>query len=288
MAKRTVDDLTGWLHARDGIAHRADLLAAGFPVALLRTFARDGGVEVIRRAWFALPSAHAHLVTAARAAGRVSCVAFARERGWWMPDGVDARPHLHKVPGTGSVRMPAGWSGVLHWTTSIGALPARNLRTSVHDALAHIALCLSYDDALVLWESAAQKERISADTLRAVKWRTPAARELAGAVQGLSDSGLETTLLVPLRRWGVQIRQQVWLAGHPVDLLIGERLVVQVDGFQFHADSASRSRDIAHDAELRLRGYTVLRFSYAQVVHNRAQVERVIGHALAQGLHLAA
>ena len=72
-----------------------------------------------------------------------------------------------------------------------------------------------------------------------------------------------------------------------VDGLIGERLVVQIDGFAHHSTSAQRSADIAHDAELRLRGYTVLRFSYRQVVHESVLVERTIRRAIAQRLHLA-
>ncbi|GAA3632816.1 hypothetical protein GCM10022200_14760 [Microbacterium awajiense] len=57
--------------------------------------------------------------------------------------------------------------------------------------------------------------------------------------------------------------------------------------YEFHSSSAQRGADIAHDAELRLRGYTVLRFSYHQVVRDRPGVERVIRRAVAAGLHLA-
>ena len=94
--------------------------------------------------------------------------------------------------------------------------------------------------------------------------------------------------MAPLRRWGLRVRQQVWIGGRPVDALVGDRLVVQLDGYEFHSTSAQRTRDIAHDAELRLRGYTVLRFGYAQVVHDWPTVERTILHAVAAGIHLAA
>jgi very-short-patch-repair endonuclease len=88
-----------------------------------------------------------------------------------------------------------------------------------------------------------------------------------------------------LRRLRVRVRQQVYLAGRPVDVLVGEWLVIQIDGWAHHSSSTQRSKDISHDAELRLRGYTVLRFSYAQVVHDPAAVERAIRRALAAGLH---
>ena len=88
--------------------------------------------------------------------------------------------------------------------------------------------------------------------------------------------------------WGLPIRQQIHLAGRPVDVLIGERLVVQIDGYAFHSSSAQRTRDVAHDAELRLRGYEVLRFTYAQVIHDWPSVERAISRAIAAGAHRAA
>ena len=94
-------------------------------------------------------------------------------------------------------------------------------------------------------------------------------------------------MVTPLRRWGVRVRQQVVLAGRPVDVLVGDRLVLQIDGYEHHSSSAQRAKDIAHDAELRLRGYTVFRLSYSQVVHDWPAVERRIKRALAAGLHLA-
>ncbi len=83
------------------------------------------------------------------------------------------------------------------------------------------------------------------------------------------------------------MRFQQFVAGHPVDALIGERLVVQLDGFAFHSTSADRTRDVAHDRELIARGFTVLRFTYAEVLHRWDSVERAISRAIAQGAHLS-
>jgi very-short-patch-repair endonuclease len=278
--------LLQWIGERDGVAHRADILAAGFSVAGLRSFVRDGFGVMIRRAWVALPDADPALVLAARAGGRVSCVSLAVRRGWWIPDRPEA-VHLHLLPNAGSAHVTGRIDAVLHWARPL-APTGRALVGEVEDALQHIATCRPREEALVLWESAARLERLAPDYLRSVAWTSVAARELAGAVNGLSDSGLETLLVTPLRRWGVLVRQQVVLAGRPVDILIGERLVIQIDGWQFHSSAAQRAKDIAHDAELRLRGYTVFRFGYAQVVHGREEVLRVIRRALASRLHLAA
>ncbi len=90
------------------------------------------------------------------------------------------------------------------------------------------------------------------------------------------------------RALGGHIRQQVFIAGRRVDLLVGERLVVQIDGFAHHSTSEQRTKDVALDAELVLRGYTVLRFTYAQIVYDWDAVERTIARAISTGAHRAA
>lgn len=286
VARPTVGQVQARLSERGGIAHRDELLRAGFPIQLLRAFVREGHGRLIRRRWISLPGAPDELRTAAAAGGRITCTSLARRRGWWMPPGVGTEPHLHLVPGSAAPQLGPGWSGVTHWTRPL-APSDRTLLGTVEDALLHVASCLDHDTALVLWESAARVESIAPDALRAIAWTSRAARELAEAVTGLSDSGLETLVVIPLRRWGLRVRQQVKLAGRFVDLLVGDRLVLQIDGYEFHSSSSQRTKDIAHDAELRLRGYTVLRFSYAQIVHDWPGVERVLRRALVVGLHLA-
>lgn len=280
------EELRAWMEHHEGIVHREDALAAGFSLGALRDFMRSGQARMIRRAWAALPHAVPALVTAAEAGGRVTCVTLARRRKWWMPESVDTRVHLHLRPHAGAARLPESWPGVLHWTQPIAPV-GRTLEAPIEDALAHIAVCLPFDTALVLWESASRVEVLSPEALRAIAWRGPAARELAAAVTGLADSGLETLVVTPLRRMGLRVRQQVKLAGHLVDALVGDRLVLQIDGYEHHASSGQRTKDIALDAELRLRGYTVLRFSYRQIVHEWRAVERIIARAVAAGLHLS-
>ncbi|HKT56027.1 MAG TPA: DUF559 domain-containing protein, partial [Microbacterium sp.] len=82
------------------------------------------------------------------------------------------------------------------------------------------------------------------------------------------------------------IRQQVRIDGRPVDALIGDALIAQLDGFAFH-QAADRRRDIRADARLVLRGYTVLRFDYQQVFFDPGYVVETIQLAIAQQLHRA-
>lgn len=200
-----------------------------------------------------------------------------------MPDGATSQLHLH----VGTNAHKHHDEAILHWAAPLVDRGPRALTASVEDALTHIAQCFVREDALSIWDSAVRAESLDLESLRAVRWPSSASRDLAVTVEGRSDSGIETLFVVRLSSWGVPLRQQVVLAGHPVDVVIGSHLVVQIDGFAHHSSSADRSRDVAHDAELRLRGYTVFRFTYAQIVHDWARVEATITAAIARGLHLA-
>ncbi|GAA1945230.1 endonuclease domain-containing protein [Microbacterium deminutum] len=277
-------ELHEWIDENGGIAHRRAADEAGFALRTRRAAVRDGLVERIRHNWLATASAPADLRTAAENSGRLACVSAARRRGWWMPEDIDERIHLRLDPNGAS----ADKAVLAHWTRELAPAPGYGLVESVEDALAHIAVCLTSENARVVWESAIRVEGLSLEALRRVPWPTRAAAACAGAASGLSDSGLETIFVVKLEGWDVGIRQQVVIAGRRVDLLVGDRLVVQIDGYAHHSSSQQRTKDVALDAELVLRGYTVLRFTYAQVIHDWDSVERTMARAIAAGFHRAA
>lgn len=153
--------------------------------------------------------------------------------------------------------------------------PAVGGLESVPDMLAHVSTCLPRLEALIVWESALNRELISPRQLQRIAWRTPRDRRLAEDASPLSDSLLETLALHRLQQLGLGLAQQVRLRGRPVDFLIEERLVVQVDGYQFHS-AGQRRADIEHDALLGLDGYPVLRFGYGDVVDRWPHVQQLV------------
>jgi very-short-patch-repair endonuclease len=96
---------------------------------------------------------------------------------------------------------------------------------------------------------------------------------------------METLVGARLRGIPARVHPQVVILGHRVDFLIGDRLVLQIDGG--HHVGAQRNADTAHDTLLTLHGYTVIRVGYADVVHRWPDVQDRVLRALAQGLHLA-
>lgn len=231
----------------------------------------------VRRDWIALPRADPHLVAAARSGVVLSCVTAAERRGLWVTER-PRKPHVAH-PGRGRLERP---DAVVHWQRAIVPRHPDQLEDGIENILLTTAGCLPYESAMAVWESALNEKLVDLDALRRLPW-VGAARRLVAEVTPWPDSGLETFMPLRLRWMGVPIRAQIWIAGHRVDFLIGERLILQIDGG--HHVGAQRTEDNRHDAELTLRGYHVIRVGYAQVMHHWPEVQEHIMRAVAQGLH---
>ena len=275
--------LEEWLRRRGGAAHTSDIYAAGFSRSAVSASVRGGGMLRIRRSWIVLDDCDAAIVAAVRVGGRLTCVSAAERIGLWTP----AHEDVHVVVAPGATRLESTGLRV-HWSGGPAPVGARATVDPLINVLHHVARCVEPVGAMAIWESALNKRLVDASVLQGIRWRSTRARRLADLAGALSDSGLETHFLELMRSVGIAVRQQVWIDGHPVDALIGDRLVVQLDGFAHHSDPVARRRDIEADARLRLRGYTVLRFDYVQVLFQPEKVVEIVRSAVAQGLHLAA
>lgn len=274
--------LEEWLHRHDGIAHTSEIYAAGFSKHAVAV-AVERGMLRVRRSWIALPGSDPHLLAAIRAGGRLTCISEARRLGLWVPEG-DDDVHIVAPPRSGTMRA----QGVhVHWSNGPAPVHPRAVSDPLLNVLHHTARCLDAAAALAVWESALNRKLVAGEVLSRVAWRGRRERRLARVASNLADSGLETEFVTLMRDIGVSGRQQVWVDGHPVDSLVGDRLIVQLDGFAHHSSPAARRRDLEADARLRLRGYTVLRFDYQQVFFQPKLVQDIVRAAIAQRLHLA-
>jgi len=267
------------LHARGGVTRTRTLLRAGVSAHALRRAKESGGIRTVRNGWVALPDADRMKVAAAKRGVIISCITVADRCGLWVPDASE----VHVAAPAHAGRVNAGTSFV-HWARP--ALPRHpdDCEDSLENALVLIASCQPFESALVVWESALNKRLVDLDVLRHLPLPPPAVRVLEHA-RPFSDSGLETIVPQRLRWMNVPMQQQVWLLGRPVDLLIGDRLVLQIDGG--HHVGAQRTSDIEHDAQLKLRGFHVIRVGYDQVMNQWPSVQALIMDAVAQRLHLA-
>lgn len=256
------------------------LREAGVSAHSLRCAKERGEIRTVRQGWVALPDADPQVVGAVARGVVLSCVTAAERHGLWMPE----RLPLHVAAPPHAARITVPSRVVVHWARPILPRPPDATVDEVVNALALVAGCQPFESALVIWESAMNKGLIDAARLRGLDLPAPA-RELLTRARPFADSGLETIFISRLRWMGVRMLPQAWILDRRVDLLIGERLVVQIDGATH--TGAQRTRDIAHDAQLVLHGYYSLRFSYEQVMERWPEVQAVIMEAVAQGKHLA-
>lgn len=273
-----VADLVAFVRSRGDVARVPALIEAGHSKYVVSRALDRGALVRVRRGWVALPGADPELVSAARVGVTISCISQARRLSLWVLR--EDRTHVAARP-KGSI---APTSARVHWARPVVPRHPDQLTDSIENALALIASCQPFESALAVWESALRAGLVVRGSLERLDLGVSARRVLEVAAPW-SDSGLETFVVARLRWMRLPIVPQAWIAGHRVDFLIGARLVLQVDGG--HHVGAQRTSDIAHDAQLMLLGYHVMRVGYEQVVDRWHEVQDLVMRAVAQGLHLA-
>ncbi|GAA5209912.1 endonuclease domain-containing protein [Microbacterium kyungheense] len=274
------------LQASSGIARQSTLVGRTCTKRELAEAVAAGQLERVRRSWLALPATDPLLVAAARAGVVIGCVTRARRLGLWVLDEGDL-PHVCAPPASGGVRVARDGEtdaprAVVHWFAPVMPRPPHTLEDGIENTLVAVAQCVPFDNALVIWDSALNKRLVDRDVLARLPLPASARAVLAEATP-FADSGLETIVPRRLRWLRLRIVPQAWVLGHRVDFLIGDRLVLQIDGG--HHVGAQRDEDIRHDAKLLLHGYHVIRVSYQMIIGDWPAVQKLIMEAVAQNLH---
>jgi len=280
MHPRSEPDVAECVAELGGVARVAALRDRGYRRAQLERSLREGGLIRIRQGWVAIPDASPQLISAAKRGVVLTCVTAARRLGIWVHE-QNPGVHVGATPGSAGGK-PEDLR--VHWARPLVPRHPDSLVDPIENVLAIVAECTPFEQALATWESALNKGVVTLEAMGGLSLR-PAARSILAEAQPFADAGLETYLRLRLRWLRIPLVIQTWIAGHRVDALLGDRLVLQIDGK--HHVGAQRSEDIRHDAELRLMGYHVIRISYPQMMFAWHGVQDLIMRAVAQGLHLS-
>jgi len=255
----------------------------------------DGKLVQVRERWFAVPDAPDDVVRAVRVGGSLTAASVARLEGLWVRE--DARLHVRvpssagrlwspapAPPGGGRVRLDrAGHRVCVHYRTVTGRPTARDGAVL---ALAEMAACGPLLDAQIAIDSALALGTIGIDDLDELRTLLGASRRtIADQADPGCQSGTETIVRLLLRGRRVPHRTQALIAGvGRVDVLVGDRLVVEIDGEGFHT-GPEFERDRRRDFELTMRGYLVFRLSYSMVMQEWEAVRAGLLALIARGEH---
>jgi very-short-patch-repair endonuclease len=278
-----------------GLAATHELYSRGWTKRSLAIAVAEGAIIRVRQGWYTLPSTSESQREGVRVGGQLGCVSGARLHGL----SVRASGHVHVsvAPHTARLRSKSDKQvrlasmkspGVIvHWNNA----DAHGTRfvLGVRECLSQMSLCQSPE-----WVVAAADSALRARLLTASEWRDDIRllprrlRRLLSKVDARAESITESVTRFRLEQLGFEPRLQVTIRGvGRVDMVLGKRLVIEVDGYAYHSDPEAFEADRRRDARLSALGYRVLRFSYKQVMHHWSEVRAAITAAVARGDHLA-
>jgi very-short-patch-repair endonuclease len=289
-------DVAHTLAALGGIATRRQLVTAGLSGGDLTAAVLRGDVRRVRQGHYAHPAAPADAVTAVRIGGRLAGPSAAAAHGLWS--GYDQRLHVSVARNASRLRVSRQQAGkgettpdssdrsvVVHWTDTGARDPAESCwRPPVVVCLRQMVAWCDEVTAVACVDTALQAGLVTPEELEAgLEAHGPRVRTVLARSRPGSDSGVESIVRQALAARGIAVEQQVRVTTvGPSDMrLLGRRgqplrVLVELDGFSFHARREAFDRDRRKDAEAAAAGYTTLRFSADQVEHDLGRVVATI------------
>jgi len=272
--------VTAW----GGAARVAALLRSGFTRGAVTGAIARGRLVRVRRGWVASRDAPAEVLRCVEAGGRLGCVSAAAHLGLWTP----AEPAVHvAIPRhSGRIELPLAPGLIPHWL-SANWRSNPSVVENIVDVIRQVILCRDRETAICVIESAMHSKLISLREVTRLIDRLPARyRSIRSELDAAAESGLESVCRIRFRALGLEVRGQVAIDGiGRVDLLFGERLIVETDGETWHSGIQAFERDRARDLALLMRGYLVVRVSYMMVTTQWPLVELAVMALVARGEH---
>jgi very-short-patch-repair endonuclease len=268
--------------AHGGVVSAAALHRNGVTESEIRWAVRTGTLRRIRYGWLQTADADPAVIRAVRAGGRLGCISATRHYGIWTPE----HDHLHV-----SLPQHAGRYAradvVAHWEGARW----RDMRSPIEPVdrvIRQVVECCDRDTAIAVIDSALQLRTTTLSRVASTIATLPEQhKSLLREVDARSESGYESICRARLTRLGLRPCTQASIPGvGRVDLIVGDRLLIEVDGKEWHdrADAflADRSRDLAAHRQ----GFTTVRLAPSHTTSEWQWVERVIMSIVARGEHM--
>lgn len=269
---------------------RAELLALGVSPRSIAASVNAGLVIRARRGVYVPASATLHVVRALRVGGPAACTTAAESFGLWVPElrltEVWLPRQASRLRSAHSRRVPLALADRshlrTHWHPLVDPRAADSWRVGRLDAVAQCVRCLPRELAIAVLDSALSLGVVGAHELPALEAVVSNDRRpWVSLADGRAGSGTESLVRLALHDAGFRVTPQVRIPGVGfVDLLVGTRVVVEVDSERWHSTPQQRAEDSRRDLELHRLGFVVVRVRYDQAMNERdavvAAVERAV------------
>jgi very-short-patch-repair endonuclease len=275
--------LLSLLAAGGGFAPARALVDAGIDRSTLDRALGEGAVFRVRRGWYAMAGAPEAELAAVRAGGVLTCVSLLHALGLWTTE----RPGLHIALGDSFVHsLRPGAVG--HWRRWPGQGRRSFSQDGIGAAILNLITCIDEDDAVVTIDSALNLGLLAEDDLPTLRALAPVGKRAVFArVDGRSQSGLETKTRLSMRRRNVPVRTQVLVprVGR-VDEVIGERMVLETDGYRYHSSIEQFHEDRRRDLELARQEYLCIRLDNHQIMDDWPRTEAALFEMIRRNEHM--
>lgn len=249
-----------FLRFHHGAARFSTLTANGFSRTQIDRAVKSGAVQRPCPGTYALADAPSELLFAAEHGVSLTCISAARVLGWWVLPGPTpvhvAADRATSIPGT-----------VVHR----GPRTAKRLIAPPLQIIDAAFRCLPLLSALVLAEYAVSKQYVGVRALELQfsgpkDWKI---RQLIRDIRPRTASPLEVCARFHLQAAGLSVETEVHIpAVGRVDLVVEGRLLVEIDGYEFHSGREHYRRDRSRWNSATAAGWRTLRITAEMVLHD--------------------
>jgi very-short-patch-repair endonuclease len=265
------------------VAHRSQLLARGMSIRQISAAVDEGRMIRVRKGWYAAADAPGEVIQAVRVGGSLTSLSAARLAKLWTPQ--DTRLHVAVARNASRLRSPYSATRPLDRERDRVCVHPLEENGIVNEtvqplarAVAHAARCQSEEMALTVIDSALNLGFVTEAELRLqFESLSRRCRRTLDRAERRSQSGTETLVRVRLLKLGIHLTVQAMISGvGHVDLLVGDRFVIECDSHSWHWLEDRYAEDHRRDAVLVSMNYIVFRVTYEMVMFDWPWVESVV------------
>ena len=269
-----------------GVARARTFHTHGVTRGQLRRLVEQGAVRHLRHGWYQTDDADPDVVRAIRLGARLSCLTVLGRSGLWLPPWAGLHIRLpERSRRSGRRPVPAD----LHTCTPYGPQSLKDFGAvdPISLALSAAARCTTAEYFVAILDSALRSGQWSLDDLTHVLQHCPGHLRQLLTRTGRADSGTESLVRFRLESCNIAVTPQVEIPSvGRVDLLVGRRLVIEVDSVAHHTGLEAYTRDRERDRTLAALGYERIRLTWQQVIHDWDRVFADIVAIIRRGDHL--